>query len=274
MKPRLHTQMVLFLALCAFTAFNLTPVIWAFMVSIKYPVDAFATPPMLIFTPTFEFHYQVWVEKEFWRFLINSVVIAVSTVCISVPIGTMAAYALSRMRGPGSRSLLFGLLAIRMFPHLLLAIPFFVLATFARLIDTYAVMVLALVAINQPFTIWLMRSFFVDVPIELDEAACIDGCNLWQTFIRVVLPVVRPGLWVTSLFSLLLAYNEFLFALVLTGPNTKTLPVAIAEYGGEDINYWSISAAAAIGIMLPIVLFMMALQRNLARGLAMGAIKG
>ncbi len=274
MRPRPGTQMLLFLALCLFTAVNLTPIVWAFLTSIKLPVDAFSVPPKLIFTPTFEFHYQVWVEKEFWRFLINSVVIAVSTVCISVPIGTMAAYALSRMRGPGSRSLLFGLLAIRMFPHLLLAIPFFVLATFARLIDTYAVMVLALVAINQPFTIWLMRSFFVDVPIELDESACIDGCNLWQTFIRVVLPVVRPGLWVTSLFSLLLAYNEFLFALVLTGPNTKTLPVAIAEYGGEDINYWSISAAAAIGIMLPIVLFMMALQRNLARGLAMGAIKG
>ena len=119
-------------------------------------------------------------------------------------------------------------------------------------------MILALVAINQPFTIWLMRSFFLDVPHELYEAAAIDGCNAWQVFMRVALPVVRPGLWVTALFSLLLAYNEFLFALVLTGPDTKTLPVAIAEYGGEDINYWSLSAAAAVGIMLPIVVFMMA----------------
>jgi multiple sugar transport system permease protein len=163
---------------------------------------------------------------------------------------------------------------MRMFPHILLAIPFFVLASFIGLIDTHLAMILALVAINQPFTIWLMRSFFLDVPIELDEAACIDGCNLWQTFFQVALPVVRPGLWVTSLFSLLLAYNEFLFALVLTGPNSKTLPVAIAEYGAEDINYWSLSAAAAIGIMLPIVVFMMLMQRHLARGLAMGAVKG
>jgi multiple sugar transport system permease protein len=120
----------------------------------------------------------------------------------------------------------------------------------------------------------MMRSFFMDVPLELDEAARIDGCNLWQVFYQVALPVVRPGLWITSLFSLLLAYNEFLFALVLTGPNTKTLPVAIAEYGAEDLNYWSLSAAAAIGIMLPIVLFMMALQRHLVRGLAFGAVKG
>jgi multiple sugar transport system permease protein len=274
MRPRHGSQLLLFLALCAFTALNLTPIIWAFMTSIKLPVDAFATPPKFVFPPTFEFHREVWVEKEFWRFLINSAVIAASTVCISVPIGTMAAYGLSRMQGVGMRGLLFGLLAMRMFPHILLAIPFFVLAQGLQLIDTYPAMVLALVAINQPFTIWLMRSFFLDVPIELDEAARIDGCNLWQTFSRVALPVVRPGLWVTSLFSLLLAYNEFLFALVLTGPNTKTLPVAIAEYGGEDLNYWSLSAAAAIGIMLPIVAFMMFLQRHLVRGLAFGAVKG
>ena len=274
MRARAHTQVLLFLALCAFTVVNLTPIIWAFLTSIKQPVDAFAVPPKLIFSPTFDFHREVWVEKEFWRFLIHSVIIAVATVCVSVPIGSMAAYGLSRMRGAGTRGLLFGLLAMRMFPHILLAIPFFILAQSLHLIDTYPAMVLALVAINQPFTIWLMRSFFLDVPIELDEAARIDGCTLWQTFTRVALPVVRPGLWVTSLFSLLLAYNEFLFALVLTGPNTKTLPVAIAEYGGEDLNYWSISAAAAIGIMLPIVLFMMALQRNLVRGLAFGAVKG
>jgi multiple sugar transport system permease protein len=274
MRSKPHVQMILFLALCGFTVVQLTPIIWAFMVSIKQPVDAFATPPLLVFEPTFQFHYEVWVERGFVNFFLNSLIIAVSVVCISVPIGTMAAYALSRMRGGKTNTILFGLLAMRMFPHILLAIPFFVLASFIGLIDTYFAMILALVAINQPFTIWLMRSFFVDVPIELDEAACIDGCNLWQIFTKVALPVVRPGLWVTSLFSLLLAYNEFLFALVLTGPNTKTLPVAIAEYGAEDINYWSLSAAAAIGIMLPIVVFMSFMQRHLARGLAMGAIKG
>lgn len=274
MKPSRHAQMFLFAGLCAFTALNLTPILWAFLISIKLPIDAFATPPKLIFPPTLDFHYQVWVKKEFWRFLINSVVIALGTVGISIPIGTMAAFGFSRMRGRKTRGLLFGLLAIRMFPHMLLAIPFFVIARSLKLIDTYPAMVLALVAINQPFTIWLMYSFFVDVPIDLDESACIDGCTLWQTFTRVALPVVRPGLWVTALFGILLAYNEFLFALVLTGPNTKTLPVAIAEYGGEDINYWSLSAAAAIGIMLPIVIFMMVLQRQLVRGLALGAIKG
>ena len=249
--------------------------IWGVLTSIKQPVDAFSVPPKLIFTPTFEFHVQVWVEKAFWHFLINSVV-------ISAVHGGHYPCRSARWRPTDcracatapSRGLLFGLLAMRMFPHILLAIPFFVLAKSLGLINTYPAMILALVAINQPFTIWLMRSFFVDVPHELYEAAAIDGCNAWQVFARIALPVVRPGLWVTALFSLLLAYNEFLFALVLTGPDTKTLPVAIAEYGGEDINYWSLSAAAAVGIMLPIVAFMMALQRHLVRGLALGAVKG
>jgi multiple sugar transport system permease protein len=270
--PRL--QMLLFALLCGFTAVNLVPILWGFLTSIKQPVDAFAVPPKLVFEPTFEFHHAIWVEKGFWRFLVNSFVIAGLVVLISVPIGTMAAYALSRMRGLATGGLLFGLLSLRMFPHILLAIPFFVIAKTVGLIDTYAAMVLALVALNQPFTIWLMRSFFLDVPKDLDEAAWIDGCSTWQAFVLVALPVVRPGLWVTSLFSLLLAYNEFLLALVLTGPRTKTLPVAIAEYGGEDITYWSLSAAAAIGIMLPIVLFMLLLQRHLVRGIAFGAVKG
>ena len=271
---RMRTQLPLFLLLCGFTAVNLTPVVWAVLTSFKQPVDAFAVPPKLLFTPTFTFHYQVWVEKAFWHYLINSVVISVSTVVISVSIGTMAAYGLSRLRSNTSRGVLFAILSMRMFPHILLAIPFFVLARMLGLINTYPAMILALVAINQPFTIWLMRSFFLDVPGELYEAAEIDGCNAWQVFARVGLPLVGPGLWVTALFSLLLAYNEFLLGLVLTGPATKTLPVALAEYGAEDINYWTLSAAAAVGIMLPIVAFMMLLQRHLVRGLSMGAVKG
>jgi multiple sugar transport system permease protein len=271
--PRLR-QALLFCALAAFTLLSLVPVLWAALTSIKQPVDAFTVPPTVIFTPTFEFHHAIWVDRGFWRFLINSAVVAVSVVMVSVPIGTLAAYALSRLDTARSRALLFALLMLRMFPAMLLAVPFFMLAQALRLHDTYIALVAALIAINQPFTIWLMRSFFRDIPRELDEAARIDGCNRWQTFIKVILPLARPGLAVTALFSLLLAYNEFLLALVLTGSQVRTLPVAIAEYGAEDIAYWSMSAAGAIGIMAPIVLFMVAMQRHLVRGLTFGAVKG
>jgi multiple sugar transport system permease protein len=273
-RRRARMQALLLVLLVVFTFLNLVPILWGFLISIKQPADAFSIPPKLVFTPTLSFHEQVWVDRGFFRYLLNSAVIAGATILISVPIGTLAAYGLARMRTRHASKLLFGLLTIRMFPQILLAIPFFVMARWLDLIDTYPMMIAAMVAMNQPFTIWLMRSFFVDVPVELDEAAMIDGCNRWQAFWRVVLPVVRPGLGVTALFSMLLAYNEFLFALILTGSHTKTLPVAIAEFGGEDINYWSISAAGAIGIMLPAVIFTILVQRHLIRGLTFGAVKG
>lgn len=267
-------RVMVFIALSIFTLINLTPLIWAVLTSLKHPADAFTIPPTLVFEPTLQYHREVWFENDFFRYLINSLVVSAGTVFISVPIGSLAAYAISRIPRRNAGPILGALFTIRMFPHMLLAIPFFVMGSYLDLIDTYPLLILALVAINQPFTIWLMHAFFVDIPTELDEAAAIDGCNAWTTFTQVILPLARPGMTVAALFSLLLSYNEFLFALVLTGTDTKTLPVAIASFGGEDITAWSLSAAGAIGIMLPIVIIMLLLQRHLVRGLVAGAVKG
>jgi multiple sugar transport system permease protein len=269
-----RNQMLLFGALAIFTFINLVPLIWAALTSVKNPADAFTVPPTIFFQPTFEYHHEVWVDRGFVHYLVNSLIVSAGTVLISVPIGSLAAYGLSRMPQRRASPILFGLFTIRMFPHMLLAIPFFVMGSFLGMIDSYLLLILALVAINQSFTIWLMHSFFLDIPRDLDEAAAIDGCNLWQAFRIVILPLARPGLTVAALFSLLLSYNEFLFALVLTGVQTKTLPVAIASFGGEDVSDWSISAAGAIGIMLPIVVVMLLVQRHLVRGLTVGAVKG
>lgn len=269
-----RSEYILFLALCLFTFVNLIPLIWALLTSLKHPADAFTIPPTIVFEPTLEYHREVWFENDFLKYLANSLIVSLGTVAISVPIGSLAAYALSRIPRRSAGPILSALFTIRMFPHMLLAIPFFVMGTFLNMIDSYPLLILALVAINQPFTIWLMHGFFLDIPRDLDEAAAIDGCNAWQAFRIVILPLARPGMTVAALFSLLLSYNEFLFALVLTGTQTKTLPVAIASFGGEDISSWSLSAAGAIGIMLPIVVIMMALQRHLVRGLTAGAVKG
>jgi multiple sugar transport system permease protein len=267
-------QPLLLASLALFVLVNLTPILWAGLISIKHPSDAFMPTLSFDFRPTLQYHWEVWVERGFLRYFFNTAVVSVCTVAISLSCGTMAAYQLSRMPSRRSRQLLLVILGMRMFPHILLAIPFFVIAQGLGMIDTYPALILAFVAINQPFTIWLMRGFFAELPKELFEAAAIDACGPWRTFIRVALPMVRPGLWVAGLFSLLLAYNEFLFSLVLSGPRTRTLPVAISQYGAEDITYWSISAAAAIGITLPIVIVMILLQRHMVRGLAMGAVKG
>lgn len=267
-------EYALFIGLCLFTFVNLIPLLWAVMTSFKYPADAFTIPPTLIFEPTLDYHREIWFENEFLRYLVNSLIVSAGTVMISVPCATLAAYALSRIPRRNAGPILNILFTIRMFPHMLLAIPFFVMGTFLNMIDSYPILILALVAINQPFTIWLMHGFFLDIPKDLDEAAAIDGCNAWQAFRIVILPLARPGMTVAALFSLLMSYNEFLFALVLTGVETKTLPVAIASFGGEDVSLWSISAAGAVGIMLPIVVIMMFMQRNLVRGLTAGAVKG
>jgi len=271
---RRRTTWVIFIALCVFTFINLTPLIWAVLTSLKDPRDAFTIPPTIIFEPTLKYHIEVWTENDFVFYLMNSLIISAGTVFISVPAGSLAAYALSRIPRRSAGPILSALFTIRMFPHMLLAIPFFVMGTFLNMIDTYPLLILALVAINQPFTIWLMHCFFLEIPRDLDEAAAIDGCSNWQAFRIVILPLARPGMTVAALFSLLLSYNEFLFALILTGTDTKTLPVAIASFGGEDISSWSLSAAGAIGIMLPIVLVMLLLQRHLVRGLTAGAVKG
>ena len=267
MSRTTRQQIPLLLGLAVFTVINLIPILWGFLISIKQPADAFAIPPKLIFDPTLLFHYQVWMERGFLAFLWNSLVIATGTVCISVPIGTLAAYGLARSRARHSSKLLFGLLAVRMFPQILLAIPFFVMARALNLIDSYWMMILAMVAINQPFTVWLMRSFFIDVPVELDEAALIDGCNRWQAFRLVVLPAVRPGLAVTALFSALLAYNEFLFALILTGNKVPVITVVMAQFVTEMGLRWNLMAATAVMALVPAFLLALFGQKYVIRGL-------
>ncbi|MDI6029499.1 carbohydrate ABC transporter permease [Corticibacterium sp. UT-5YL-CI-8] len=266
-------QASLFLVLALITLITLIPIIWAAMLSFKLPADAFTIPPKIFFEPTLRFHQQIWGESQFPRYLLNSVIVCLGTVLISVPIGSLAAFSLSRMPKQLAQPILLGIFSLRMLPFMLLAIPFFVFGRWTGLIDTHWILILSLVAINQPFTIWLMYGFFEEIPRELDEAAALDGCNAWQTFFHVVLPLVKPGIAVTSIFSIILAYNEFLLALILTGERTRTLPVAIASFGGEDITEWSRAAASAVGVMVPIIIVLILMQRQLVRGMTMGAVK-
>jgi len=250
------------------------PIVYTLLTSLKNPVDAFSIPPKWIFIPTLKFHAIVWLEKPFLRYLRNSLIIAFGTTGISISIGSLAGYYFARHRSLFSLSILFTFMAIRMFPPTMLLIPFYDMARALHLYDTYIIVILILVAFNQPFTIWLMRGFFMKIPKEIEESAMIDGCSKLGAFLRVTIPNTRPGLVSACLFCFLLAYNEFLFPLVLTGTSKKPLPVAIAEYGAEKIEYWSISAAGAIGIVAPVLLIMILMQKHLVRGLSYGAVKG
>jgi multiple sugar transport system permease protein len=249
------------------------PIYFVITTSFKQTVDAFVMPPKWIFTPTMVHHYKIWLETDFGRSVINSIIIALGTVGLSVPVGTLAGFYFARNESKMSRVLLFLTLIFRMTPPMLLVIPFFFMARSSGLYDTHLIMILIMVATNQPFTIWLMRGFFLDIPPELDEAAMMDGCSRWGAFWRVILPVTKPGLGAAMIFSFLLAYNAFFFPLILTGTRAKPATVAIAEYGAELIQYWSISCAGVSAIMGPMVIFMIVAQKQLVKGLTFGAVK-
>ena len=270
---KIMEKVIIYCILILISAIFMFPVLHTVFTSLKKPVDAFCMPPKWLFSPTLKYHIHIWTKENFPKYLINSLIIAVGTVSISVPIASLGAYGLVRHRSMAAFIALLGLLSIRMFPRMLLVIPYFLLSRSLHLHDTRIIMILIMVAFNQPFSIWLMRGFFLNVPVELDEAAMVDGCTRFGAFRRVILPVVLPSIAATAIFCFLLAYNDFLFALILTGTQAKTLPVAIAGYGAERIEYWSISAAGVIGIMAPVVLIMLFLQRYFVKGLTFGALK-
>lgn len=260
--------------LVVFCVIAIFPVYYAFSISLKSPVDAFSPQFKWTFVPTFEYYKMLWVERGFVKYLYNSLFIAFSSVLLSVPFATMAAYGLVRQGSKWSNGLLYSMLALRMFPQMLLAIPYFLIGSYLALFDTKLILILIIVASNQPFAVWLMRGFVLGIPRELDEAAKIDGCSTFGVLVRIILPLVMPGIATATIFTFLLAYNEYLFALILTGTEAKTLPVAIGEYGAEDLTYWSLSAAGVVSIIVPVIFIMIFLQRWFVRGLTAGAVKG
>lgn len=211
---------------------------------------------------------------EFYGYFLNSVIVTVGTLVISISIGCLGGYGLARYSGILSVAILVAALGFRALPRMAFVLPYYYLGQLSGLYDTHLLLILTLVAVNQPFTIWMLRSFFMEIPREIEEAAMMDGAGRLQSFVRVIIPITWPGIITTSLFTLLLAYNEFLLARILTQSNW-TLPVAIAQYtSGEDASYITIAAAASVSISLPIVFVIIFFQKYLIKGLASGAVKG
>lgn len=211
---------------------------------------------------------------KFYDYFINTIIVTVGTVVVSISIGSLAGYSLARYTGIASVIVLVAALGFRALPRLAFVLPYYWIGTALNLLDTRILVILTMVAVNQPFTIWMLRSFFMEVPSELEESAQIDGASRLKAFWSVIVPIVWPGIISTALFSLLLAYNEFLLVRLLT--QTKwTLPVAISRFtGGEDPRHLTLAAASAVSATIPIVLVILFFQKNLVKGLAAGAVKG
>ncbi len=217
---------------------------------------------------------RVFETSREYEFFINSLIVTVLTVLISISIGLLAGYGLARYTGISGAVILIVALAFRALPRSAFVLPYFFTAKELGILDSRFVIVLSLVAINQPFTIWMLRSFFMDVPKEMEEAAMMDGATRFQAFRRVVIPIMWPGIIATALFTTLLAYNEFLFVRVLA-PTEWTLPVAIVSLtAGESSRTITEAAAASVSITLPIIVVIILFQKHLVKGLGAGAVKG
>jgi multiple sugar transport system permease protein len=265
------------LAIAAVTA-AVVPVFWMLTISLKTEVDQFASPPKwFTFTPTLAHYYDAFSTRSFGQYLITSAMVATLSTACAMVLGTLAAYGLSRfrLRGQLDRRLSLWILSTRMFPPIVTAVPLFLMMRDLRLINTITSLVIVYTALNLPFVVWMMRGFFKELPRELEEAAMVDGDSRLGALVRVILPLVTPGLAATAVFCLIVSWNEFLLALVLTQTDAAmTLPVGIAGRVTQYEIKWGVMSAAGVVAMVPILAFALAVQRYLVRGLSLGAVKG
>jgi multiple sugar transport system permease protein len=257
---------------------TLFPVYWIASNSFKFDIDIFSVPPLWFPTnPTLKHYHAAFVERPFLQYGLNSLIVAVATTCVSVVLGTMAGYALARFRYPGGSryQISFWILSTRMMPPIVSIIPLYLFFNYFSMLNTKTALVIAYTAFNLPFATWMMKSYFQDLPVELEEAAMVDGDTRWGAFLHVALPLARPGLAATAIFCLIISWNEFLLALIITlTEQSQTLPIGIAGRVTQYNTYWGEISASGFTACIPIVIFAFIVQKHLVRGLSFGAIKG
>ncbi|PZU83281.1 MAG: carbohydrate ABC transporter permease [Shinella sp.] len=250
------------------------PIFWMVSSSFKSEVDISAYPPVWSFVPTLANYAQLFTELNAWQALINSALIVGLSTCIAMAAGTMAAYALARFDVKGKEFLAFEILSIRMLPPIVSVIPMFIIARQLGVFDTPWLLIAAYALSGLPFVVWVMRVFIQDIPQSIEEAAMIDGCSRFETFWRVTLPLLLPGLAATMVIVFMFAWNEFLLASMLTSQDAKTLPVIAANAIKPKAIAWGLASAAGVMMSLPVVVLVLLMQRYLVRGLTLGAVKG
>jgi len=256
--------------------FFLFPVFWMFVTSFKPTSEIFKTPPELFFKPTLDHYRLYFTQGQILLRYGNTIIIAIGSSLISVMAGAMAGYALSRLKIRGAVWISTLILASRAIPPIALVVPMFIMFRKANLIDKHITVILAYTSFLIPYVVWLMRSFFMSLPTALEDAALVDGCSRFGAFFRVILPNTLPGLIATLIFCIILAWNELLFALILTNRFATTIPVTLAGLYADTEQGALWGPILAIGSMtvIPVILFAMSVQKYLIRGLASGSTSG
>ena len=275
MKQSFSLKFFIYSAVIFWLILASSPIVWTAVISVRQYVDAFSAPVKWVAPVTLENYEALWIGKSFYLNFMNTAIVTFFTVTISLTVGCLAGYALARYRGAVGFWLLLIALVFRALPHSTLLPSFFTIFDALGIRNTYFSLIFVLVAINQPFTIWMLRSFFINIPSELDEAAMVDGCSRFQAFRRVIIPVMWPGVITTGLFSFLLAYNDFLLSSALTNAEKMTMPAAIANSISADSEALLMQGVAgAVSITIPLIILVALFQKQIVSGLTQGAVKG
>ncbi|HVR67052.1 MAG TPA: carbohydrate ABC transporter permease [Verrucomicrobiae bacterium] len=255
------------------TIFFVFPVYWLFTISFKTPDEIFAFPPVW-YPKSIQFgNYAVLFKDGDAETVWNSLVLSAVSTVIAMFLGTMAAYSLVRFK-TGGENLAVWIISQRMMPPVAIVFPVFLLYVYFGWVDTYHGLIILYTAFSLPYVIWMMRGYLEDIPLELEESALVDGCTRWQVLWKVVFPMARTGLFATAVFTFIFAWNDFLFAFVLSRTEVVTYTVQVTHYFGGQSNFWAKIAAMSVLGTVPVFITVALLQRYLVRGISMGAVKG
>lgn len=270
-----YKTIIIILIVLVLLLWTLFPVYYLFLTSVKPAKQLFETPPRMITKPTLTTYHDLIIKQKFYRFFVNSLIIAVSATSLALVIGSLGAYAFAQWNFRGKEGLFFLSLIGRMFPPFTTLIPIYLMVKYVNLMDTKIALILIYVAFLLPLIMLILREFFSNIPKELSECARIDGCGNFRIFMQIVLPLSVNGILAAGVLAFVNAWNEFIFALVLTSFRAKTAPVALGTFvEGEGMIQWGQLGVLGVGTILPTIIFMIFMQRFLVRGLTLGALKG
>lgn len=268
-------RLVLPLWIVVIGGLSLLPFLWFVLTSWKSPAEITAIPPRIVPAFHWGFYRSAIEDYGLLKYIVNSAIVAGAATLISIAIGSLAAYALARFRLGWTRFYLMLLLAVSMFPQIAIAGPVWRILNALGWLNSYQGIVAAYISLSLPLAVWILTTFFKELPYEVEEAAWIDGCTRLQALWKIVLPLAAPGLFTAAILVFIHAWNEFFFALIiLTNPNLQTLPVGIALFPGEYTMPWGEISAASTIATLPLILLTLIFQRRIIRGLSAGAVKG
>lgn len=259
-------------ALIIYAIFALFPLVWLVILSFKHDNEMFNT--IFIFTPTLDNYRILFSNGDFLGYFIDNLIVSIGAIILSIIVGVPAAYALARFNFKGRESIAFTFLSFRFAPEILVVLPIFLLYQKMGIYDTHFGLIWVFQVISLPLLIWILRGYFEDISIEMEHAARLDGYSQGQVFIKMILPLIKPGLVAASLLSFIFVWNNFTFSLLLAGQEVTTTTVAMLKYVSSDTVHYGQMAAAVLISSLPIIILALAIQKHLVRGLSMGAVKG